>query len=76
MEYETLVYKLGALHSLLRDLEAAGLYQGEHTIAYTGQDGTKQTVHVFIDGTELQIFNTPGLPAGFDFSLGTQSGLD
>lgn len=76
MEYETLVYKLGSLHSLLRDLEAAGLFQGEHTIAYTGRDGTQQTIHVYIDGTELQIFNTPDFPAGFSFSLGGAFGQD
>ncbi len=60
MEYETLVYKLGSLHSLLRELEAAGLYQGEHTIAYSSDDGTQQTLHIYIDGTDLQMSNTSG----------------
>lgn len=76
MDFETLVYKLGSLHSLLRQLEAANLYQGEHTIAYTSNDGTRQTLHVHIDGTELQIFNTSDLPAGFNFSLDASLGLD
>lgn len=76
MEYETLVYKLGSLHGLLRELEAAGMHQGEHTIAFTGDDGTKQTLHVYIDGTELQMFNTPGLLDSFDFSFGASAGDD
>lgn len=68
MEYEKLVYKVGSLHSLLRELEEAGLYQGEHTIAYTGQDGTQQTLHVYIDGTDLQMMNTPGT-TGLNLSM-------
>lgn len=73
MEYETLVYKLGSLHNLLRELEAAGLHQGEHTIAYTGHDGTQQTLHIYIDGTDLQMSNSPispNLPFSFDISAG------
>lgn len=68
MEFDKLVYKLGSLHSLLRELEGADLYQGEHTIAYTGADGTKQTLHIYIDGTDLQMSNTPG-SFGFNMSL-------
>lgn len=68
MEFDKLVYKLGSLHSLLRELEAADLYQGEHTIAYTGADGTKQTLHIYIDGTDLQMSNTPS-SFGFNMSL-------
>jgi hypothetical protein len=60
MEYDRLVYKLGSLHSLLRELEAAGLYQGEHTIDYSSEDGTQQTLHIYIDGTDLQMSNSPG----------------
>ena len=68
MNYEKLVYKLGSLHSLLRELDEAGLFQGEHTIAYANHDGTQQTIHVYIEGTELQMSNTPGIPSGFSFS--------
>lgn len=60
MDYNTLVYKLGSLHSLLRDLESADLFQGEHTIAYTGTDGVKHMLHVYIDGTSLEMENTTG----------------
>lgn len=67
MDYAELIRKLGSLHSLLRDLEAAGMYQGEHTIAYKGLDGTQQTVHVYIDGTDLQMSHTPARP-GFTMS--------
>ena len=60
MDYNTLVYKLGSLHSLLREIEAAGLFQGEHTVAYSAADGTQQTLHVYVEGTELQMGPTPG----------------
>jgi hypothetical protein len=60
MEYALLVQKLGSLHSLLRELASVDLFQGEHTIAYTGADGIQQTLHVHIDGTDLQMSNTPG----------------
>lgn len=60
MDYNKLVYKLGSLHSLLRELEAADMFQGEHTITYSAADGTQQTLHIYIDGTELQMSNTPG----------------
>lgn len=68
MEYSTLVFKLGALHSMLRELASEELFQGEHTIAYTGADGVQHTVHVHIDGTDLQLSNTPG---GFGLGLST-----
>ncbi len=64
MEYNQLVYKLGSLHSFLRELEAAGLYQGEQVIVYTGADGVQQTLHIYIDGTDLQMSNTPGNSTG------------
>ena len=64
IDFNTLVYKLGSLHSLLRDLEAAGLYQGEHTVVYSGADGTQQTVHVYVDGTDLQMYSTAGNESG------------
>lgn len=67
MEYTELIRTLGSLHSMLRDMESAGVCQGEHTIAFTGADGEQQTVHVYIDGTELQMCNTPG-SSGFTFS--------
>jgi hypothetical protein len=70
MEYDKLVYKLGSLHSLLRELEAGGLHQGEHTISYRGLDGVEQTVHVYIDGTDLQMSRTPGNLTGLSFSAG------
>lgn len=66
MEYAVLVQKLGSLHSLLRELASAELYQGEHTIAYTSADGVQQTIHVHIEGTDLQMSNTPG---GFGLGL-------
>ena len=68
-----LVQKLGSLHSLLRELAVDEQYQGEHTISYTGADGVQQTVHVHIDGTDLQMSNTDG---GFGFSLNTDFLLD
>jgi VCBS repeat-containing protein len=60
MDYNKLVYKLGSLHTLLRELEAAEVLQGEHTITYSAADGTQHTLHVYIDGTEFQMSNTPG----------------
>jgi hypothetical protein len=62
MNYDKLVYKLGSLHSLLRELESAGMFQGEHTIAYSNADGVQQTVHVYIEGTDLQMSSTDGNP--------------
>lgn len=55
MEYAQLISRLGSLHSLLRELESSQIYQGEHTIAYAGADGVERTVHIYIDGTELQM---------------------
>ncbi len=75
-DYNTLVYKLGSLHTLLRELESAGLYQGEHTIQYKSSDGARHTLHVYIDGTELQLGNTPGNFNNFDFSADVFSGED
>ncbi len=66
MDYNQLVYKLGSLHSLLRELEAAQEFQGEHTIAYSAPDGTQQTLHVHIDGTHFQMSDTPGNSTGLD----------
>jgi hypothetical protein len=76
MDYNTLIYKLGSLHSLLREFEAAGLYQGEHTIVYSAADGTQQTLHVYIDGTELQMGPTAGNQTGLNFSNSLFSGED
>jgi VCBS repeat-containing protein len=64
--YNQLVYKLGTLHSLLRELEATDQLQGEHTIVYTGADGVRQTLHVYIDGTDLQMSNTTGNLTGLN----------
>ncbi len=69
MDYNTLVYKLGSLHSLLRELESAGLHQGEHTITFTGADGVRQQVHVYIDGTDLQMSHTPFTPGSLNLSV-------
>jgi hypothetical protein len=74
MDYNKLIYKLGSLHGLLREIEAAGLYQGEHTIVYSAADGTQQTLHVYIDGTELQMSPTPGNQTGLSFSSSALSG--
>jgi hypothetical protein len=68
-----LVQKLGSLHSLLRELATEERFQGEHTIAYTSADGVQQTVHVHIDGTDLQMSHTPG---GFGPGLYTDFLLD
>jgi hypothetical protein len=75
MEYEKLVYKLGSLHSLLREVADAGLYQGEHTIVYSGSDGAQQTLHVYIDGTDLQMSHSPG-SSGFNMSVNASTGED
>ncbi len=66
MDYNKLVYKLGSLHSLLQELNEAGLYQGEHTIVYSAKGVTK-TLHVYIDGSDLQMSETPTNP-GLHFS--------
>jgi hypothetical protein len=66
--YETLVYKVGSLYSLLAELEQRGLYQGELTIAYSAH-GVEKTLHVYIDGTDMQISDSPGNP-GLSFSAG------
>ncbi len=76
MDYNKLVYKLGSLHGILREIEAEGLFQGEHTIVYSGADGTQQTLHVYIDGTELQMSQTSGSPSGLNFSSSPVSGED
>ena len=76
MDYNMLIYKLGSLHSLLREIEAAGLYQGEHTIVYSAADGTQQTLHVYIDGTEFQMGPTAGNQTGLNFSGMWASGED
>lgn len=66
MDYNTLVYKLGSLHSLLQEMNEAGLYQGEHTIVYSAKGVTK-TLHVYIDGSDLQMSDSPTNP-GIHFS--------
>ncbi|HUN05987.1 MAG TPA: hypothetical protein PLQ56_05280 [Aggregatilineales bacterium] len=60
--YDKLVYKLGSLHSLLREIAREDQYQGEHTLVFTGADGESQTVHIYIDGTDLQMSATEGSP--------------
>jgi VCBS repeat-containing protein len=75
MDYDKLVYKLGSLHSLLRELQDEGLYQGEHSFTYRGADGTEQTIHVYIDGTDLQMSNIPG-NVGLNLSINTFTGTD
>jgi hypothetical protein len=69
MDYPTLVRKLGSLHSLLRELEREGVYQGEHTIIYSDSHGEERTLHVYIDGAELQMTETPNT-TGLHFSTG------
>jgi hypothetical protein len=59
MDYDTFVYKLGSLHSMLSELAEQDLYQGEHTIHYTGKHGIQRTLHVYVDGTEIQLSDTP-----------------
>lgn len=68
-QFSTLVFRLGSLHSLLRELENAGLHQGEQTISFTGADGMRQTLHVYIDGTDLQMSSTPFTPGSLDLSV-------
>jgi hypothetical protein len=67
MDYETLIYKLGSLHSMLREMSDEGAHQGEHTIAYTGRDGVQRTLHVYIDGTDFQMTDSEGM-SDFQFS--------
>jgi hypothetical protein len=59
MDYATLVRKLGSLHSLLYDMQQDGVHQGEHTIIYSDRNGDERTLHVYIDGTELQMADAP-----------------
>ncbi len=68
MDYDTLIYKLGSLHSLLVELADAGQYQGEHTVVYQAGD-TQRTLHVYIDGTDLQMSDTPHGFVSFNLSL-------
>ncbi|NDJ77617.1 MAG: hypothetical protein GYB65_15305 [Chloroflexi bacterium] len=72
MQYGHVVYQLGKFYRMLRELEAAGMYQGEHTIAYTADDGSQSTIHVYIDGTEVQMCDTPG-SASLGFSVDVSS---
>ena len=74
MEYEQVIYKLGSLYSMLRELEAAGLYQGEHTIAYADANGVRRTVHVYIEGTEIQMCDTAET-SDWSFSVDTSSDI-
>jgi hypothetical protein len=71
-DYETLIYKLGSLHSTLRELAEYAQYQGEHTIAYSS-GGIQRTLHIYIDGTDLQMSESP-IISGFSFSTHTSSG--
>ena len=73
MEYDKVIYKLGSLYSMLRNLEAEGLYQGEHTIAYADANGVQRTVHVYIDGTQIQMCDSTG-SADLSFSVNASSG--
>jgi hypothetical protein len=66
--YDKLVYKVGSLYTLLSELQQYDLYQGEMTIAYSA-GGVEKTLHVYIDGTEMQISDSPGNP-GLSFSAG------
>ncbi len=75
MEYGHMVYQLGKFYRMLRELEASGMYQGEHTIVYTADDGSQSTIHVYIDGTEVQMCATQG-SAGMGFSVGLSSSGD
>ncbi len=59
MDYGKLVAKVGALYSVLSELEKTGLYQGEHTVVFTGVDGAERTLHIYVDGTEFQMFDSP-----------------
>jgi hypothetical protein len=70
--YAKLVHKLGSLHTLLRECAEEGLYQGEHTIAYSA-GGVAKTLHVYIDGTNIEMSETPG-SVGLSFSAGISSG--
>jgi hypothetical protein len=67
VDYATLVRKLGSLHSLLRELQREGVYQGEHTIIYNDLAGEERTLHVYIDGAELQMCESSG-SSGLHFS--------
>jgi len=67
VDYATLVRKLGSLHSLLRELQQNGLYQGEHTIIYNDMNGDERVLHIYIDGAELQMSEGPNT-TGLHFS--------
>jgi hypothetical protein len=69
VEYATLVRKLGSLHSLLRELQREGMYQGEHTIIVNDSRGEERTLHVYIDGAELQMTESAN-HTGLHFSTG------
>ena len=69
MDYATLVRKLGSLHSLLRELQHEGMFQGEHTIVFNDARGEERTLHIYIDGAELQMTEAPN-STGLHFSTG------
>jgi hypothetical protein len=58
-DYDTLLYSLGKLYVMLVQAARQGKFQGEHTI-HVSLDSVATTVHVYIDGTSLQIQDTPG----------------
>lgn len=64
IDYETLIYRLGSLYVAL--LTADGAYDGERSIAVKAMDGSQRTVYVYIDGTDLQMSETPGAVIDFD----------
>jgi hypothetical protein len=69
MDYESLVLRIGLLYSMLLEIQKENLYQGEHTIVYMDQTGTKHTIYAHIDGTEFQIFSGEGFPVGFNIEM-------
>lgn len=71
--YEKLIYKVGSLYSLLRELQETNQFQGEMSILYN-RDGIETTIYVYIDGTDFQITDTPGGSSGMSFSTSVTSG--
>ena len=69
MNYEDFIYKMGSLFSMLSQWQEDGEFQGEHTLSFTGSNGTKKTVHIYGDGYDFQI-------SGDDESSGLNLNID
>lgn len=71
IDYNYFTYKMGQLYTLLRNCQALGLYQGEHTITWANDKGESKTVHLYIDGTSLEMEDSDE-DTGLSLSINTK----